>query len=89
MTAHDYEGYRALHFDRVGDVLRIAIDHPSSDLNAVDALLHDELTRVFRELKRETRARAVLLTGRGRAFSAGGDFDWFPSLDDLEKLENL
>ncbi|MCP4007420.1 MAG: enoyl-CoA hydratase/isomerase family protein, partial [bacterium] len=42
-----------------------------------------------RELKRETRARAVLLTGRGRAFSAGGDFDWFPSLDDLEKLENL
>jgi enoyl-CoA hydratase len=84
-----YESYRALHFDRVGDVLRVVVDHPTSDLNAVDALLHDELTRLFRDLKRESEARAVLLTGRGKAFSAGGDFAWFPTLDDLEKLEHL
>ncbi len=84
-----YDGYRTLHFERLGDVLRVVIDHPTSDLNAVDALLHDEFTRLFRELKGERSARAVLLTARGRAFSAGGDFDWFPSLDNLEKLENL
>ncbi len=84
-----YEGYRALHFDRVGDVLRIAIDHPTSALNAVDALLHGELTRLFRELKREDRARAVLWTGRGKAFSAGGDFGWLGGLDGLEALEHL
>lgn len=86
---NEYDGYRALHFERLGDVLQVVIDHPTSDLNAVDGLLHDEFTRLFRELKRERRARAVLLTARGRAFSAGGDFDWFPSLDDLEKLEAL
>jgi len=83
------DGYRALHFDRVGDVLRVAIDHPDNELNSVDALLHEELTRVFRDLKREEDARAVLLIGRGRAFSAGGDFAWFPSLDDVAKLEAL
>jgi enoyl-CoA hydratase/carnithine racemase len=83
------EGYRALHFDREGLVLRVAISHPSSDLNTVDGLLHDELTRLFRDLKREDTARAVLLIGRGRAFSAGGDFRWFPTLDDLAKLEHL
>jgi len=81
--------YEALHLDRVGHVLRVAIDHPRSALNAVDGLLHDEFTRLFRELKRESEARAVLLTGRGRAFSAGGDFSWFPTLDDLEKLDHL
>lgn len=81
--------YEALHFDRVGHVLRVAVDHPRSALNAVDGLLHDEFTRLFRELKRESEARAVLLTGRGRAFSAGGDFSWFPTLDDLEKLDHL
>lgn len=81
--------YRALHFERVGDVLKVVIDHPDSRLNTVDALLHGELAQLFRDLKREDSARAVLLTGRGRAFSAGGDFDWFPSLDDLEKLEHL
>jgi enoyl-CoA hydratase len=82
-------GLKALHVDRVGDVLRVAIDHPTSPRNAVDALLHAELARLFRELKREDRARAVLLIGRGRTFSAGGDFAWFPSLDDLAKLEHL
>jgi enoyl-CoA hydratase len=81
--------YRALRFDREGLVLRVEIAHPASELNTVDGLLHGELTRLFRDLKREQTARAVLLTGRGRAFSAGGDFRWFPTLDDLEKLEHL
>jgi hypothetical protein len=39
--------YRALRLDRVGDVLRVAIAHPTSDLNTVDGLLHGELTRLF------------------------------------------
>jgi enoyl-CoA hydratase len=82
--------YQALRLEQLdGEVLRVAIDHPRNELNAVDALLHSELTRLFRELKREERARAVLLIGRGRAFSAGGDFAWFPELDDLAKLEHL
>lgn len=85
----DPASYRALHFDRQGDVLRVTIDHPDDALNAVDELLHQELTRLFRELKREDHARAVVLTGRGRAFSAGGSFDWFPSLQEPAALEHL
>jgi enoyl-CoA hydratase len=88
-SAIDPESYRTLHFERILDVLRITIDHPDNDLNAVDGTLHEELARVFRELKREDDARAVVLTGRGRAFSAGGSFDWFPSLQDPAALEHL
>jgi enoyl-CoA hydratase len=88
------ESYRALHFERLdcereGDVLRVTLEHPDQRLNAVDACLHGELCRLFRELKREDVARAVVLTGRGRAFSAGGSFDWFPSLQDPAALEHL
>jgi enoyl-CoA hydratase len=79
----------ALRFERRGDVLRIVLAHPSRPQNRVDGLLHAELARLFRELKREDEARAVVLTGEGPAFSAGGDFAWFPSLDDLAKLEHL
>jgi enoyl-CoA hydratase len=91
MTAQpiDALSLRALRLERRGAVLRVTIDHPESDLNAVDELLHDELTAVFGALRRESEARAVLLTGRGRAFSAGGDFRWFPKLRGLEALDAL
>jgi enoyl-CoA hydratase len=85
----DYGDYRALRFAREDDVLRITIDHPDSALNTVDGLLHGELARLFRELKREDHARAIVLTGSGSAFSAGGDFAWFPTLQDPEQLEHL
>jgi enoyl-CoA hydratase len=81
-----FESLRTRHR---GDVLEVVIDHPHSELNAVDELLHRELTALFADLRDEHRARAVLLTGRGRAFSAGGDFNWFPQLRESGRLEEL
>ena len=69
----DPADYRALRLERGDDLLQVTIDHPDSALNAVDDLLHSELARLFRELRREDRARAVVLTGAGRAFCAGQD----------------
>ncbi len=89
MESIDPTRYQALRIERSDSILIVTIDHPSSALNAVDDLLHSELTRLFADLKRENEARAVLLTGSGRAFSAGGDFAWFPTLSDLERLEHL
>ncbi len=88
-TALDDAGYRTLELERIDSVLRVTIAHPGNDLNAVDALLHVELTRLFRELKQEDEARAVVLTARGRTFSAGGSFDWFPALEDFAALDHL
>jgi len=81
--------FTTLQHERVGDVLRITIAHPSSPLNAVDEALHHDLTMLFAELRRESAARAVVLTGKGRAFSAGGDFNWFPQLREPGRLEAL
>jgi enoyl-CoA hydratase len=85
----DSRALETIRTERRGPVLVVTIDHPRSELNAVDETLHEDLTALFRRLRRETEARAVLLTGRGRAFSAGGDFDWFPKLRDLTTLEPL
>ena len=57
-NALDPATFRALRLEREGDVLRVTIAHPTSELNAVDALLHDELGRLFRGLRRESAARA-------------------------------
>jgi len=81
--------FETLIQEYVGDVLRVTIAHPTSELNAVDEALHRDLTALFALLRREDRARAIVLTGRGRAFSAGGDFNWFPQLRDIARLEAL
>jgi enoyl-CoA hydratase len=81
--------YTTLETARTGDVLRVTIAHPTSKVNAVDEALHHDLTQLFADLKRERDARAVLLTGKGRAFSAGGDFAWFPQLREPGRMEAL
>jgi enoyl-CoA hydratase len=85
----DDNSFTALRLERVGPVLRVTIDNPASELNTVDERLHRELTALFAALRDEREARAVVLTGSGRAFSAGGDFDWFPELRDVEHLDAL
>ncbi len=85
----DDEPFVNLRIKRDGHVLIVTIDHPTSQMNVVDTDMHDDLTRLFAALRREREARAVLLTGRGKAFSAGGDFAFFPELQEPGRLEPL
>ncbi len=75
--------------ERDGDVLIVTIDHPTSAMNAVDERLHHDLWRLFRELAAEDAARAIVLTGSGGAFTAGGDMTWFPQLRSPDRLHAL
>lgn len=73
-----------------GHLLIVTIDRPDSPMNAVDEDLHDDFAELFRELKQHAGARAIVLTGgEKRAFSAGGDFDWFPKLRMYDQLDPL
>lgn len=78
-----------IRIERTGQILVATIDRPGSDLNAVDHGLHHDLAELMRRLRRERSARAVVLTGSKRAFSAGGDFTWFPELRSVEALDAL
>jgi enoyl-CoA hydratase/carnithine racemase len=65
------------------DVLTVEADGPvrivrlarPEQLNAINDALHLGLTRLFPQLSADTDARVAVITGEGRAFSAGGDFD--------------
>lgn len=85
----DNAPFDTLEVERIGRVVRVTIAHPRSDLNAVDDALHRDLTLLFGLLRREGDAGAAVLTGRGRAFSAGGDYAWFPTLDNPGRLHEL
>ncbi len=72
----DFSAYSRFEFAREGRILTASIAAPGP-VNAVDAALHDELARVFTDLQHDPESDLVILTGKGRAFCAGGDFDWF------------
>ncbi|MEX0948183.1 MAG: enoyl-CoA hydratase/isomerase family protein [Acidimicrobiia bacterium] len=65
------------------DVIRVEADGPvrivtlarPDHLNAINDDLHFALANVFPQLSADTDARVAVITGEGRAFSAGGDFD--------------
>jgi len=63
-------------------VLLIALNRPDRR-NAIDDALADALRAAFERAATDAGVRAVILTGEGRAFSAGGDLsrfekDWDP-----------
>jgi enoyl-CoA hydratase len=70
----DPENYETIRFDRRNGVLHVVLDNPASPVNAIDERSHEELAALFRDLRAEREARAVLLTGGAKeAFCAGGD----------------
>jgi enoyl-CoA hydratase len=76
VSSDPYAAYTHLRFERPSDgVLLMTLDDPDR-LNATGADMHLQLSRVFRTVDDDPTVRAVVVTGAGRAFSAGGDLDW-------------
>ncbi len=65
------DGAEVLVVEREGAVRIVRMNRPEA-MNAADEHLHRRLAEVWQELE-EDGCRVVILTGAGRAFSAGGD----------------
>jgi len=69
----DYSDYDRLLFERRADgVLLITLNRPDA-YNAADEVMHSELARVWADVSGDAEARVAVVTGAGKAFSAGGD----------------
>jgi enoyl-CoA hydratase len=77
-----YAAYQRLKFDRPHPrVLRITMSNPGK-LNATDQQMHGELGRIWRDVDADPDLSAAILTGEGRHFSAGGDFEMIERMID-------
>ena len=73
---------------RVPDAIQVEVDGPvrivrlnrPDHLNATNHALHQGLAELFPQLDADPEARVAVLTGNGRAFSAGGDFEYIDEL---------
>ncbi|MCW5704765.1 MAG: enoyl-CoA hydratase/isomerase family protein, partial [Bradyrhizobium sp.] len=77
-----YAAYTKLKFDYPAErILRLTFDRPET-YNSVDAETHTQLTHVWRDIDNDPDINAVIVTGAGKAFSAGGDFELIKGLLD-------
>ena len=81
MTIYDLPKEIEIEVD--GPIRIIRLNRPD-ELNATNHELHAGLAALFPQLDADPEARAAVLTGNGRAFSAGGDFSY---IDELSRNE--
>ena len=75
MEGRRVEAARIL-LEREGPIVTLTLNRPDK-LNAIDGAMLDALDQVLSELEADVQSRAVILTGAGRAFSAGADIkEW-------------
>ena len=66
--------YKTIALERKGRLLTLTLNRPDT-LNAVNREMHEELADVFNFAALDEHSDVVVLTGAGRAFSAGGDLE--------------
>jgi enoyl-CoA hydratase/carnithine racemase len=74
--------------DAQGPVRLITLNRPEA-LNATNHVLHSGLASLWPQLDADEEARVAVITGAGRAFSAGGDFNYISELAGDPALRKL
>ncbi|NKC15069.1 MAG: enoyl-CoA hydratase/isomerase family protein [Gammaproteobacteria bacterium] len=82
-TVSDYtwfEKYPGLEFERHDNGVLLMTISREAHYNATDAPLHNALSRVWLDIDDDDDVRVVVVTGKGKAFSAGGDLAWIETM---------
>src|ERR1700676_2234436 len=87
MAGGNYGDFEHLSFDRRRDgVVVVTLNRPDV-LNAANVRMHREMSEVWGTIDADPKARVSVITGAGRAFSAGGDLDMIAEItEDYEAL---
>ncbi len=68
----DYSRYQFIKVEVANKLATVTLNRPEA-MNSTNPQMHAELEQVWVDLAEDAGINAILLTGAGRAFSAGGD----------------
>jgi methylglutaconyl-CoA hydratase len=80
--------YDTIRLAQAGDVAEVTLDR-ADRRNALNAELVSELRHAFHVIRQDETVRTVILTGAGRAFSAGADLEYLRQVSGYSYAENL
>ncbi|BFM08242.1 enoyl-CoA hydratase/isomerase family protein [Halioxenophilus aromaticivorans] len=85
MSDDFFSRYEFFKFERNGKILNIILNNPEK-LNCFSETGHRELSRVFFDAAEDLDSEIIVVTGAGRAFTAGGDLEYMQKLRDNPEL---
>jgi enoyl-CoA hydratase/carnithine racemase len=85
VTTANYDLPDEVQVEADGPIRIIRLNRPEN-LNATNHVLHKGIADLFPQLDADLDARVAVLTGNGRAFSAGGDFSYLQELSNDDRL---
>lgn len=70
----DRYGFETIATELDGGILTVTLNRPDR-MNALNKTMHDELIELYGRIERDAEVDIVVLTGAGKAFCVGADFD--------------
>lgn len=84
--------YEAILVRKAGPVATVTMNRPEA-LNFLDPIMAQEIESALADLEKDEEVRAVIITGAGRAFCAGGDVKFmkqeWPVYDLVVRMERV
>ena len=80
--------YQTIILSTAGSIATVKLNRPDK-LNAFGGPMREEILDVFGKIAGDDRIRAVIVTGEGRGFSAGGDIEHLKHLRDTKDEEGF
>jgi enoyl-CoA hydratase len=85
----DLASYQRLLLTLENRILTITLNRPEQ-MNATDQIMHTEISNIFHEISGEPDIDVVILTGAGKAFSAGGGYESMQlSIDNPARFDRM
>lgn len=90
----DYGKFTSLKVEKDGKVLIITLNRPAEN-NVFNEKMHHDVVGIFGEVADDDTINAIVLTGAGRMFSAGGDIEMMrrgempPPEEAIELIQNI
>ncbi|MFQ5873631.1 MAG: enoyl-CoA hydratase/isomerase family protein [Dehalococcoidia bacterium] len=82
----DYRNFQTIKVEIEDTIAVITLNRPEA-LNAVDHQMHLEIESVLEKVAEDTSVNVLVLTGAGRAFSAGGDIKAMKARAEVPKAQ--
>ncbi|MCC6138598.1 MAG: enoyl-CoA hydratase/isomerase family protein [Bdellovibrionaceae bacterium] len=80
--------YKQIVFEKENSIAHVTLNRPEVR-NAFNPEMIQEITKAFKDIQKDKKVRAVVLSGMGVSFCSGADLEWMKSMAKYTYAQNV